>query len=186
MRVTPERTAEVAHKIEVLLNRDVIHRWVDYFTRVMICERGYNRPTGSRLQSCNERQGIPTLPHSEGLLVSEEKFIGPHVHAALNLEHPFADIATTSMPDLAAAVKWVASFRGPCASENISDQRHQMARDMRECSHALRRAGIQGELERLRCEYAEPSVAQSAPPCEMALWAVLIRARGWPDLEYTL
>ena len=46
---------------------------------------GYSRPATSSLQSAAERQAMPELPGSEKLLVSEDKFVRPHIAAACKL-----------------------------------------------------------------------------------------------------
>ena len=78
----------------------------------------------------------------------------------------------------------MASFRGPGAAGAIAADRE--ARWSRWCAARRGLAAEQRELERIRAEFCEPSVAAGAPPAEIATFAACMLAGGWPDVGYTL
>ena len=83
----------------------------DVLRPFLITGTEYQRPTGPRFHGCVPRQGIPEMPGSDKVLLSEHKFIRPHVCAAQKLENfPGAFDAAKAAPDLIEAVKWTASF----------------------------------------------------------------------------
>jgi len=185
MHMTPARMAQVAVQVACVLRSPNMQHWAAVLADDMICAPGYDRPTGARLQSAVERQGLPALPHAPELLVAEEQFIGPHVQAAIQLAHPLAELALQATPALRAAVEYVASFRdAPDAATAIRDDRE--ARWQRWCAARRSLAPEQRELERIRAEHAEPNVAMEAPGADMAIFACCIQAGGWPDVEYTV
>ena len=93
--------------------------------RDMLCGPGYVRPTSSSLQGVQERQGAPALPHSEDLhLPALTEEIMPHVRAAMDLDHPLADLAVLATPVLRAAVQYVAGFAGNGAAEAMEAIAH--------------------------------------------------------------
>ena len=133
MHMTPARMAQVAVQVACVLRSPNMQHWAAVLADDMICAPGYDRPTGARLQSAVERQGLPALPHAPELLVAEEQFIGPHVQAAIQLAHPLAELALQATPALRAAVEYVASFRdAPDAATAIRDDRE--ARWQRWCA----------------------------------------------------
>ena len=185
MHMTPYRMAQAALRVACVLRSPGMQHWAAVLAQDMLCAPGYERPTGSRLQSAVERQGLPALPHAPELLVSESRFIAPHVAAAIQLAHPLAELSLQASPALRAAVSYVASFRW---SENPSAAIRD-DRDERWARWSAAKRGLaeeQRELERIRLEFAEPNVAMEAPHAEMAVFACAIQAGGWPDTEYTL
>ena len=185
MHMTPARLAQAALQVACVVNSPNMQHWAAVIARDMLCGPGYVRPTSSSLQGVQERQGAPALPHSEDLLLpalTEE--IMPHVRAAMDLDHPLADLAVLATPVLRAAVQYVAGFAGNGAAEAIDYDRQQRWSRLMQAKRGL--AQEQARLEQIRKEFCEPSTAASAPPAEMALFAALIRAGGWPDIEYTL
>ena len=125
------------------------------------------------------------MPHSEDLLVpASVQEIAPHVQWALGLDHPLENVALHASPVLRAAVQYVARFRGPGAAEAIAADRE--ARWSRWCAARRGLAAEQRELELIRAEFCEPSVAAGAPPAEIATFAACMLAGGWPDVGYTL
>ena len=184
MHMTPSRMAAAALRVACILQRPAIDYWAGQLAGVMICEPGYERPTGGRLQSMVERQGLPAMPHAPDLLVAEREFIDAHVRAALGLAHPLARLSAQAVPDLRSAVKWVSSFRGPGAADGISTARREMLALFKRVIDGT--SAEQSLLLDVRWEFAEPTTALLAPPAEIALVACLIKARGWPDSEFTL
>ena len=182
--MTPARMAQASLQVACVLNSPNMATWAARLSSMMLCPSGYERPTTSRLQSAFERQGTPALPHSDELILSKVEEIMPHVLKAMGMVHPLADIATSAGPSLLAAVNYVAGFRGPGASASIAADRQDRLRFLCEAQRGL--APEQAALERIRVDFCEPNVAQRAPHAEMALFAALIRAGGWPDVGYTL
>ena len=184
MHVNAARAAAAARALACILLLPAVDHWSARLAQAMICRYGYDRPTGANLQSMVDRQGMPAMPHSPDLLVAEEEHIAPHVAAAITLAHPRAFDSRNAVHDLVSAVGWVASFSGPGAVPRIADARHRVRALFEEARVGL--AEVEAALTRLRYDYCEPTTAASAPPADMALFACLIRARGWPDTGFTL
>ena len=162
-----------------------MQHWAGVLAQDMLCAPGYERPTGSRLQSAVERQGVPALPHAPELLVSEAQFYEPHLAAAMRLAHPLAELAVQATPALRAAVGYVASFRGePDPAAAIRDDREERWQRFAEARRGLAEERL--ALDRIRCAFCEPNVAMEAPEVDMAITACCILAGQWPDAEYTL
>lgn len=183
--MTPARFAAVALRVACVLRDPLVDHWAAELAASMICPPGYERPTGARLQSAVERQGLPALPTSPGdLLVSEREHILPHVEAALGLRHPLEAIVEQATPSLVAAVDYVASFRGPGAGDRIAADRDATWSLFTEADRRLE--PVQRRLYDLFVEFAEPTTAARAPFPRLALVAALIKAGGWPDAEYVV
>ena len=185
MHMTPARMAQAALRVACVMRSPNMQHWAGVLACDMLAPPGYERPTGSRLQGASERQGMPAMPHSEDLLVpASVQEIAPHVQWALGLDHPLENVALHASPVLRAAVQYVASFRGPGAAGAIAADRE--ARWSRWCAARRGLAAEQRELERIRAEFCEPTVAAGAPPAEIATFAACMLAGGWPDVGYTL
>ena len=100
--------------IAAILSGDVFNKCVedlDAMREDVGAPRGYQQPTTGRLQGAFEKQGIPAMPHTPDLLVSERFFIEKHLEQALCAESPIAMGRFAAADDLKAAVTWVSSFR---------------------------------------------------------------------------
>ena len=185
MHMTPARMAQAALQVACVLRTPNMQHWAGVLAQDMLCAPGYERPTGSRLQSAVERQGVPALPHAPELLVSEAQFYEPHLAAAMRLAHPLAELAVQATPALRAAVGYVASFRGePDPAAAIRYDREERWQRFAEARRGLAEERL--VLDRIRCAFCEPNVAMEAPEVDMAITACCILAGQWPDAEYTL
>lgn len=140
---------------------------------------GYDRPTTSSLQSIADRQPIPALPGSEDLLVSENKFVVPHVAAAKQLESPFSAIGGTrkARPDLRAAVRYVAGFKDDPTA--LRADRQRKARIFGEI-----RASLAHEDAALRGMQTPEARGVQSAGASIATLAAACRAAGMPDDDF--
>lgn len=143
---------------------------------------GYSRPATSSLQSAAERQAMPELPGSEKLLVSEDKFVRPHIAAACKLASPFSAQGSLrkARPDLRAAARWVSSFAfGSTPAADICASRQRKLGVFGAIRDSL--ASVDAELDRL----STPQVtALKGPGASRALIAAAMRAAGIPDVHF--
>jgi hypothetical protein len=141
-----------------------------------VAPKGYTRPTTSALQGIQERQGMPEVPGSDKVLISERRFSEPHIALAKQLHHPLARLAHHAQPDLVAAVEWVAA-RGEDA-QAIAEDRRQVR---------LKMEGMRSRLSKLDASLRAlqtPGAARvQQQGCSMALIAAMIKAAGLPDTE---
>ena len=173
--MTPLRMACVAADVAKALTGDVFEAEVALLRSILICpERsyGYDRPTTSRLQGVNERQGLPTMPTSpEDLLVSVRDHVMPHVEAAIalseDMQHPLARHSESARPDLVAAVEWVAGFAGDAGA--LTDERDRRLTIVR---------GVKGRLGDI--ERRLQGMGSRSPRTSIALITAMSVAAGLP------
>jgi hypothetical protein len=180
--MTPERIGEIDSAVDLVLNDPAFHAAVQRLGHELIDAHrsfGYERPTTSSLQSAHEKQRIPAAPGSADLLVSENKFVEPHLAAALELDSPFSSIGSTqsARPDLCAAVEWTASFRGDTGA--IDRARAEKTRVFGEIRTSL--ANVDAKLRSLQTVEA---AGVQQPGSSIALYAAAVRAAGIPDTKF--
>ena len=185
LRLHPGRVARIDAAVDAALTDPAFTDAVQRLRLELIdpaLSFGYVRPTTSSLQSAAERQQMPELPGSEKLLVSESKFVRPHIAAALQLESPFSAHGSLrqARPDLRAAAKWVSSFAsGDTPAASIDAERQRKLRVFGEVRDSL--AGVDAELDRISTPQAS---ALRGAGASRALVAAAIRAAGIPDVRF--
>ena len=176
------KTQDLMMAIAAILSGDVFNKCVedlDAMREDVGAPRGYQQPTTGRLQGAFEKQGIPAMPHTPDLLVSERFFIEKHLEQALCAESPIAMGRFAAADDLKAAVTWVSSFRSnPAALAASRAAKRTMVHSIRG-----RLAGHDRQLDRLRTP-ASRSLAISAG--SIATIAAFMRAMDWPDTLFTV
>ena len=106
--VAASQAAAIALQVACATSGARFNEACDVLKTVLIGEPGYSRPATSKFQSVCITQGIPALPGSSECLVSERRFIDPHLEQALEMNSPLAQAAISARPELVQAVKWVA------------------------------------------------------------------------------
>ena len=93
LRMTPARMQAIDARVDAVLQTTTFSTAVQRLRAELVDpvgSYGYERPLTSSLQSASDRQLMPELPGSEKLLVSEDKFVRPHIDAALQLKSPMS------------------------------------------------------------------------------------------------
>ena len=185
LRLHPGRIARIDAAVDAALDCPAFDDAVRRIRRELIDpidSFGYSRPTTSSLQSAAERQALPELPGSEKLLVSEGRFVRPHIAAACKLTSPFSAQGSLrqARPDLRAAAKWVSSFAmhsNPGA--DVCDSRQRKLGIFGDVRDSL--ASVDAELDRLSTPQAK---ALQGAGTSKALIAAAMRAAGIPDVKF--
>ena len=177
--MTAERIRVIDNLVEAILDQSAVHAATTALGHELIDavgSYGYERPTTSSLQSANEKQRIPAAPGSADLLVSENKFVRPHIEKAKKLESPFTSVGgtRTARPDLRSAVNWTASFDGNAAG--LRHERQRKERVFGEVRESL--ANVDAQLRALQTPEA---AGVQQPGASIALYAAAMRAAGLPD-----
>ena len=185
LRLHPGRIARIDAAVDAALDCPEFDDAVRRLRRELIDpidSFGYTRPTTSSLQSAAERQALPELPGSEKLLVSEGRFVRPHIAAACKLTSPFSAQGSLrkARPDLRAAAKWVSSFAlSSNPGADICDSRQRKLGIFGDVRDSL--ASIDAELDRLSTPQAK---ALQGTGASKALIAAAMRAAGIPDVKF--
>lgn len=134
---------------------------------------GYERPTTWSLQGADMIQGIPAMPGSDDVLVSERKWIEPHLAEACKLDSPLASALRRARPDLVSAVQWVCDAGG-YAQVHEDRVATTLALDAAQELLAPIDAGL--------CGLMTPAVKRLlGEGASLALVAVCARVMKWPD-----
>ena len=173
--ITAAQMASITLRVMTVLNTSpVVQELIGEARGMLTSAPGYDRPITSALQAVRTYQGVPAQPGSEGLLISESKYVLPHIAAMKLAGHPLAQVLWEARHDLIGAVRYGCSFVG--AEPLMVEDRHQ-----REswCEAAVDRlAAVDAELRELQPETVR-GVLQ--PGSSIALWHVFAQAMGWPD-----
>ena len=174
--MTPLRMACISADVAKVLSGSLFEAEIALLRTMLICperSHGYDRPTTSRIQGVDERQGLPTMPTSPAdLLISVRDHILPHVNAAIAISddmlHPLARHSESARPDLVAAIEWVASFAGDSIALN---------------EERLRRMSVvEGVRRRLhREEWQLQQMGSRSPRTSIALITAMSIAAGLPS-----
>ena len=179
MRSTPSEMARVALAVAAVLSASpVFDSAVAEIQAIMKSPAGYERPTGSMLQSIVERQLAPEVPGAEGLLVAERDHIAAHIDAALRLAHPLEHLAIRAQPDLVDAVKWVAEAARTAGAV-------QAARDQVTATLARLRRAFEADDAKLNAIRSPQAAKVQQDGHSMCVMAAAIKACGLPDELFT-
>lgn len=173
--ITPSQMASITLQVMSVLNTSpVVLQLIAEAKGMLTCEPGYDRPMTSALQAVRAYQGVPAQPGSEGLLVSETRFIRPHYAAAQLVGHPMAEVLYEARHDLLGAVRYGAAYIG-AAPVMMGD------RDQRVSWTESAKARLEGVDAQLRALQPETVRGVLQPGSSIALWHVFVQAMGWPD-----
>lgn len=177
MRMTAAEMARVSAAVASILAGSSEFQSVVQEVRASAISTGYCRPTTSKFQQVQERQGKPEVPGSDAAMVAIREEIELHIVQAQALDHPLARLSAQVQPDVVAAVQWLHSlgYNGP----RIKAARVQMTAMM--ASWKRRLSGVDAQLAAVQ---TAPARRVQQPGCSMATIAALTRGLGLPDLEF--
>ena len=169
---SPAELARISARVRDVLRGPEFDFWVARFRRAALAPPGWDRPTGSQLQSIDVGQLAAVMPGGGGPITAAPD-IETQIAAALRMEHPRADSVPCARPCLEAAVDFVSSFadKPPGALEAERERRWGMVVD---CMACMARKDASLALLQPAGVLRTPSFAS------LATSAIMIAAHSWP------